>query len=77
MLNTIRILLTILVTLLGSYALITQNFNLMPLTFSFLGLSILINGVIGLKENRKFMSYTSFLAAAFLIFVAIYTAIIR
>ncbi|HDR8047074.1 TPA: DUF3953 domain-containing protein, partial [Bacillus cereus] len=41
----------------------------MPLTFSFLGLSILINGVIGLKENRKFMSYTSFLAAAFLIFV--------
>ncbi|MGN4447663.1 DUF3953 domain-containing protein [Bacillus cereus group sp. MYBK79-1] len=77
MLNMLRILLTSLVTLLGLYALLTQDFKLLPLTFLFLGLSILINGVTDLKENRNFTSYTSFLAAAFLIFVAIYTAIIR
>ncbi len=73
MLKTFRILLSIIVFGLASYSLITQNFEFMPYMLFALGVLSLITGITELKAERKTSAILSILAAAFVLFVAIYT----
>ncbi len=73
MLKILRALLSIIVIVLGSYSLITQNFEVMPYMFFILGMMFLITGGVELKAKRKTSAIISILATPFMFFVAIYT----
>ena len=73
MLKILRVLLSVIVIMLGSYSLITQNFEVMPYTFIILGVLFLITGSVELKAKREINAIISILAALFILFVAIYT----
>lgn len=72
MLKILRVLLSVIVIMLGSYSLITQNFEVMPYTFIILGMLFLITGSLELKAKREINAIISILAALFILFVAIY-----
>lgn len=73
MLKILRVLLSGIVILLGSYSLITRNFEVMPYIFLFLGVLFLITGSVELKAKRKINAIISILVAPIMFFVAIYT----
>ena len=73
MLKILRALLSIIVIVLGSYSLITQNFEVKPYMFLILGMMFLITGSVELKAKRKTSAIISIFAAPFMFFVAIYT----
>lgn len=58
---------------LAGYSLITKNFEFMPYMMFFVGVLMLVTGVVEFQEKRKSNAISSILAAAFLFFVAIYT----
>lgn len=73
MLKLLKILLSVTVIVLGSYSLITKNFNSMPFMLFVLGTLFLITGSAELKAKRRTNGIISLIAAAWLLFVAIYT----
>ncbi|WP_100374775.1 DUF3953 domain-containing protein [Bacillus sp. FJAT-45037] len=76
MLKVLRVILSIFVFTLGGFALITQNFDLLPYSLILLGILTFILGLIELKKDQKsFWGYANIGASVFVIFVAIYTSI--
>lgn len=73
MLKILRILLSVIAIVFGSYALITENFEVMPYALIVLGVLSLITGSVEIKAKRKTGGIISIIAAAFTLFVAIYT----
>lgn len=73
MLKILRLLLSVFVIVLGSYSLITKNFEFISYMLLAVGVLSLVTGSLELKAKRKTSAIISFLAAAFLIFVFIYT----
>lgn len=73
MLKIVRLISSLIVIALASYGLITKNFEFMPYMMLFLGVSILVIGVLELQAKRKTSAIISILASAFILFVAIYT----
>lgn len=72
MLKILRIISSVIAFALAGYSLITKNFEFMPYMLLFLGLSVLVTGVLELKAKRKTSAIISFLAVAFAFFVVIY-----
>jgi len=60
---------------LGSYSLITQNFEVMPYMFFILGMVFLITGSVELKAKRKTSAIISILATLFILFELIDTLV--
>ncbi|WP_106497226.1 DUF3953 domain-containing protein [Lentibacillus sp. Marseille-P4043] len=76
MLKVLSIILSVIVVALGSIALITQNFALLPYMLFLVGIHSFILGIIELKKDRKaFWGYVNIGASVFVIFVGIYTVI--
>jgi Protein of unknown function (DUF3953) len=73
MLKILRIILSVIVMALAGYSLFTKNFEFMSYMMFFVGVLMLVIGVAELQAKRKTNAISSILAAAFLIFVAIYT----
>lgn len=73
MIKLFAVLLSIVGIVLGSYVLITKNFEIIPYQLLVLGVLLLIAGSVGLKADRKISGIFSVIAAAFVLFVAIYT----
>jgi hypothetical protein len=72
-LKVVRIILSVIVIALAGYGLINKNFEFMSLTMLFLGMSILVTGLLELQAKRKSSAVIFILASAFILFVAIYT----
>lgn len=64
MLKLLRILLSVIVIVLGSYVLITESFGIMPYLFLVIGVLSLITGGMELKAKRNTSAIISILAAA-------------
>ncbi|AOY74686.1 DUF3953 domain-containing protein [Clostridium formicaceticum] len=73
MLKVIRIIFSVITTILAIYSLVTGNFGVMPYMIFSLGAMLLALGLSELQRKRKSIAYMLFLVAAFNIFVAIYT----
>ena len=73
MLKILRVISSISVMALGAYALITGKFESLPYMMFFLGVSLLVSGVLELQAKRKTSAIFTILAAAFLFYVAFYT----
>ncbi|WP_192824900.1 DUF3953 domain-containing protein [Peribacillus frigoritolerans] len=68
----VRIILAIIVLALSAYQLITENFELMPYSWLFLGAIMLVTGLAELQKDRKgFWGYMSIVVSSFLFFVSI------
>lgn len=72
MLKIVRMISSFIAFALAGYSLITNNFEYMPYMLFFLGVSVLVTGVLELKAKRKTSAIISFLAVAFTFFVVIY-----
>ena len=73
MLKILRLISSISVMALAGYGLITDKFEFMPYMLFFLGVSLLVSGVLELQAKRKTSAIFTILAAAFLFYVAFYT----
>lgn len=73
LLKVMRIIFSVIGAGLGAYALITDNFQVMPFMLFSLGAMMLVTGISELQEKRKTMAIISFLSAAFALFVCVYT----
>ncbi|GAB4074462.1 hypothetical protein GCM10028778_19650 [Barrientosiimonas marina] len=68
----LRVIFSIVVAVLASYMLITQDFELMPYLMLGLGISTLITGVVELQNDKKaFWGYMSIIVSLFMFFVSI------
>ncbi|WP_186673914.1 DUF3953 domain-containing protein [Sporosarcina sp. BP05] len=73
MLKILRVILSVIVIALAGYGLITKNFEFMPYMMFFLGVFILVMGVLELQAKRTTNAIITILGSAFILFVAIYT----
>ena len=73
MLKVLGAALSFTVMALAGYALITENFGVMPYVFFLLGVLIAGLGIRELKAKRTTNAIASILASAFILFVSIYT----
>lgn len=71
MLSILRIIFSLSAAFLAIYGLITDNTNLMPLTFGLLGLTFIIMGISEWKKKKKGMTALLFATACFVLFVSI------
>ena len=75
MLKMIKILLSLIVIGLAICVIITKKFIFLSFELFVLGGILLLSGSLEFKANRKVNGLISFLTAAFILFVAIYTFI--
>ena len=76
LLKVLGVILSIFVITLGSFALITKNFDLRPYSLFLLGILSCVIGSIELKKDRKsFWGYANIGGSGFVVFVVIFTSI--
>ncbi|MEJ9233352.1 DUF3953 domain-containing protein [Peribacillus butanolivorans] len=74
----VRIILTIVVSVLSGYSLITQTFELMPYYMFFIGALTLVTGLAELQKDRKgFWGYMNIAISLFIFFASIQAFLIN
>ncbi|TRZ39817.1 DUF3953 domain-containing protein [Niallia circulans] len=71
MVSILRIIFSLSAASLAIYGLITDNTDLMPLTFGFLGLTFIIMGISEWKKTNKGKTALLFATACFVLYVSI------
>lgn len=72
MLKIIRMIIASIVIVLACYSLITENFKFMPYMMFFLGVSMMISGLMELQRERKSLwGYMNIGISIFVFFVSI------
>lgn len=71
MLKILRIVLSIIVVILAGYALITENYIVMPYMMFFMGAMLVVTGIAEIKAERKQMGIISIIASIFIFYVSV------
>lgn len=73
LLKVLRIALAFIVVTIAVYGLVTDNHELTPYMFFFLGLMLIVMGISQFKAKRQADAITCFVVSVFVLFVAVYT----
>ena len=71
MLKLLQIILSITVISLAGYGVITEDFKFQPYTMLFLGLTMLVMGLIEFQKGQKGYGWLSIVVFIFILFVSI------